>query len=118
MKQLLLSIGMLASMGLSSALVAHEGHAIVGEVVTVGADTFQVRTAKDTVMFKFSEKTTFELKKKPADSSGLKQGDRVSVTASKLGTGEMMATKVALGLRAPKPTTSTQKPAPPKRSGV
>jgi hypothetical protein len=38
MKQLLLSIGILTLMGLSSPLLAHEGHAIVGEVVTVGAD--------------------------------------------------------------------------------
>jgi hypothetical protein len=118
MKGPVLVVGILVLIALASPVAAHPGHAIVGEVVSVAADSLEIRTAKGTVTFKLSEKTVFELKKKPVDASALKKGDRVSVTASKQASGEMLATKVVLGIPAPKPATTTETRLEARKPGV
>jgi Domain of unknown function (DUF5666) len=106
MRIVLRSVTVLAVVLLAIAAYAHEGHGMVGEVVSIAADSFQVKTAKETITIKFTDKTVFELKKKPVDASSLQKGDRVSVTTAKLPYGELLATKVVLGLPKPKATTA------------
>lgn len=103
MRRLLMTImACLALVAFAVPAIAHEGHgATIGEVLSVSADGFQLKTAKETVTVKFSDKTAFELDKKPAEKSALKKGDRVAVTGTKAPSGEIVATKVVLGLPAP-----------------
>src|ERR671912_2460799 len=93
----MLAVGLM----LAAPVMAHGGHAIVGEIQSIAADSFEIRTTKETVIIKLSAKTIFELKKKPVDASHLQKGDRVSVTTAKLPNGSLTATKIILGL--PKP---------------
>jgi hypothetical protein len=106
MRTVLRSVTVLAVVLLATAAYAHEGHGTVGEVVSIAADSFQVKTAQETITIKFTDKTVFELKKKTVDASSLQKGDRVSVTTAKLPHGELLATKVVLGLPKPKPPAS------------
>ena len=107
MRTVLRAVTVLAIVLLATTVYGHEGHATVGEVVSVAADSFQVKTPKETITIKFTDKTVFELKKKPVEASSLQKGDRVSVTTAKLPHGELLATKVVLGL--PKPKAATAK---------
>jgi hypothetical protein len=106
MRRVVTGMGVLIVVLLATSVRAHDGHATVGELVAVAGDSIQVKTAKQTVTIKLSEKTVFELKKKPVDVSSLQKGDRVSVTTSKLPSGELLATKIVMGLPKPKPSTA------------
>ena len=104
MKRLLLLTMMtaFALAGLVRPGLTHEGHgATIGEVVSVTADTMELKTAKGSVTIKLTDKTAYELNKKAAAKSDLKKGDRVAVTASKSMAGVLVATKVVLGLPVP-----------------
>ena len=101
-----------------STLVAHDerlhkGNALTGEIVSVSADGFQLKTKTDTVTVKFSSKTKFEHDKKTVDKTHVKTGDRAGVIGNKLPTGEVMANEVLLGLPAPGPGGT--KPAAPAK---
>jgi hypothetical protein len=107
MKRMLMTFAAMALLW-SSMLVAHDkrlhkGNALTGEVVSVSADGFQLKTKTDTVKVKFSTKTKFEHDKKAVDKTHLKAGDRAGVIGNKLPTGEVMANEVLLGLPAPNP---------------
>ena len=108
MKNLAKALAFTALLAFSMPVVAHEGHdAIVGEVVSISADGFQLKTEKETLNIRFSDKTVFEKDKKTVDKSHLAKGDRVAVTGSKQMSGDTMATHVRLGL-----PTAKAKPAP------
>ena len=108
MKNLVKALAFTALLALSISATAHEGHdAIVGEIVSISADGFQVKTGKETLTIKFSYKTVFEKDKKTVDKTHLTKGERVAVTGSKQMTGDTLATHVRLGLRVAK-----EKPAP------
>lgn len=99
MKNLAKALAFTALLAFSMPAVAHEGHdAIVGEVVSISADGFQLKTEKETLNIKFSDKTVFEKDKKTVDKTHLTKGDRVAVTGSKQMSGDTMATHVRLGL--------------------
>lgn len=103
MKHLKSALAALALISLAIVSNAHEGHeAIVGEVMSISADAFELKTDSKTLMIKFSEKTVFEKDKKPLDKTHLRKGDRVAVTTSQLMSGELIATHVRLGLPAKK----------------
>lgn len=89
----------------SAAALAHEGHAAtVGELVSVAADGFEIKTDDGKIVaVKFTDKTVFEKDKKPVDKTHLKKGDRVAVTLGKDAAGATLATNVRLGLPAAKP---------------
>jgi hypothetical protein len=107
MKRLLLAVTVFTFLGTAIPALAHEGHgARIGEVVAVTDDTVQVKTAKETVTVKLTDKTVYELAKKAVTRNDLKKGDRVAVTAVKSDAGDLVATKVVLGLAAPKPKTT------------
>lgn len=109
MKDLAKALAFTAILAFSLPLVAHEGHeAIVGEIVSISADGFQLKTDKETLNIKFSDKTTFEKDKKAVDKTHLKKGDRVAVTGSKQMAGDTMATHIRLGLPTAKAKPATQ----------
>ena len=104
MTRLLLAVTAFTLLGTARPALAHEGHgAKIGEVVAVTDDTVQVKTAKETVTVRLTDKTLYERAKKAAGKSDLKKGDRVAVTAVKSDAGDLVATKIVLGLAAPKP---------------
>jgi hypothetical protein len=106
MTRLVLAVTAFTFLGAAMPALAHVGHgAKIGEVVAVTDDTVQVKTAKETVTVRLTDKTVYELAKKAATKSDLKKGDRVAVTAVKSDAGDLVATKVVLGLPAPKPKT-------------
>lgn len=108
MKNLAKALAFTALLAVSMPVVAHEGHdAIVGEIASISADGFQLKTEKETFTIKFSDKTVFEKDKKTVDKTHLMKGDRVAVTGSKQMSGDTMATHVRLGLPVAK-----AKPAP------
>ncbi len=103
MKNLAKALAFTALLAFPISAPAHEGHdAIVGEVVSISADGFQLKTEKETLNIKFSDKTVFEKDKKTVDKTHLTKGDRVAVTGSKQMSGDTMATHVRLGLPAAK----------------
>ena len=109
MKNLAKALAFTALLAFSMPAVAHEGHdAIIGEIVSISADGFQLKTEKETITIKFSDKTTFEKDKKPVDKTHLKKGDRVAVTGSKQMSGDTMATHVRLGLPTAKAKPATK----------
>jgi hypothetical protein len=92
--------------GTTTQLAAHDDKihkATIGEVAAANADGLDLKTKDGTVKVKYSSKTTFERSSKPAEKSGVKQGERVGVIGSKLPTGELMASEVILGVAPPKP---------------
>lgn len=108
MKNLAKALAFTALLALSIPAPAHEGHdAIVGEIISISANGFQLKTEKETLNIKFSDKTVFEKDKKTVHKTHLVKGDRVAVTGSKQLSGDTMATHVRLGLPIAK-----RKPAP------
>ncbi|MBP6702618.1 MAG: hypothetical protein KA385_03890 [Vicinamibacteria bacterium] len=109
MKNLAKALAFTALLAFALPVFAHEGHdAIIGEIVSISADGFQLKTEKETITIKFSDKTTFEKDKKPVDKTHLKKGDRVAVTGSKQMSGDTMATHVRLGLPTAKAKPATK----------
>ncbi len=87
----------------ASTARAHEGHGLtVGTVVAVEETRLQLKTAKATVTIKLTPATKFEKDKKPADRASLAKGDRVGVATTKTPAGDLVATRVVLGLPVPK----------------
>jgi hypothetical protein len=80
--------------------------ATIGEVTAANGDGLSLKTKDGIVKVKYSSRTTYDLKKKPADKAAVKTGDRVGVIGSKLPTGELMANEVILGVPAPKPAAA------------
>jgi hypothetical protein len=86
-------------------LAAHDDKihkATVGIVSAASADGLELDTKTGKVKVKYSSKTTFELKEKPAEKSGVRVGERVGVIGPKLPSGELMASEVILGVPEPK----------------
>jgi hypothetical protein len=96
----------------ASAAHAHEGHGLtVGTVVAIEETSLQLKTAKATVTIKLTPATKFEKDKKPADRALMVKGDRVGVATTKTAAGELVASRVVLGLPVPKaaqPKTPTE----------
>jgi hypothetical protein len=91
----------------STQLFAHDDKihkATIGEVAAATADGLDLKTKTGIVKVKYSSKTKFELKEKPADKAGVKIGEFVGVIGTKLPTGEIMANEVLLGVPAPAAT--------------
>lgn len=87
----------------SIQLFAHDDKihkATIGEVAAATADGLDLKTKTGIVKVKYSSKTKFELKEKPADKAGVKVGERIGVIGTKLPTGEIMANEVLLGVPA------------------
>ncbi len=100
---MLLVLGLLAPAGIwAHDPRLHKPNAVTGEIASVAADGFELKTKTDTIKVTFSSKTKFEHGKETVDKSHLTKGDRVGVIGTKLPTGELVAKEVLLGLAVPK----------------
>lgn len=95
----------LAALGaaVAPAAFAHAGaHGPrMGEVLSVGTDSFELKTEKETLLITLTADTKFEKDGKPASRDLLKNGDRVGVDARKSEAGALEATRVVLGMKRP-----------------
>jgi hypothetical protein len=82
----------------AGAMAAAKQTTLVGEVATVAADSFELKTATSTVTVKLTGDTKFVLDQKPSDKTQLRAGERVVATISKAKTGDMTASRVIVGL--------------------
>ncbi len=112
----LVTLALLATAGVwAHDAKLHKGKVIEGEITSVGAGGFELKTRTGTIKVAFSSKTKFEHGKDTVDKSHLAKGDRAGVIGTKLPTGEIVAREVLLGLPAskegavPKPDQATKK---------
>jgi hypothetical protein len=98
-----LAIGLLVS-GAVAAHDAklHKGNMITGEITSVGAGGFELKTKTGAVKVTYSSKTKFEHGGQTVDKSHLSKGAHAGVIGTKLPTGELVAKEVLLGIEAPK----------------
>lgn len=103
MKRLVMAMAVVLGLAAVAPMAtAHEGHGLTfGEVTSVSGDTFEVKTAKTTMTLKITADTKFEKAGKSAERALLKKGERVGVDAKKAESGELLATRVVLGVPAP-----------------
>ena len=80
----------------------HKANAVTGEITSVGANSFELKTKSETIKVTFSNTTKFEHGKEVVDKSHLAKGDQAGVIGTKLPTGELVAKEVLLGLVADK----------------
>ncbi len=80
-------------------------NAVIGEILSITAEGFQLKTKTDTVTVKFSSKTKFERDKKVVGKTDVHKGEQAAVVGTKLPTGEVMANEVLLGLPAERPAS-------------
>lgn len=95
---LFLAIGILASTAIAHDASKHKGKATVGEIVSLGDDRFELKTATGTVPVKFSSKTKFEHGNAAVDKTHLQKGGKVTVIGTKLANGDLVAKEVLLGV--------------------
>jgi hypothetical protein len=113
----LLRSGFLAAILLAAtSVVAHEerlhgANAFIGEVASVEANGFQLKTKNGMVKVNYSSKTKFEAGKKAADKAEVKAGLKIGVAGTKLPSGEVMANLVLIGY-VPEADSAHDKPKP------
>ena len=76
----------------------HKPNAVTGEIASVAAGSFELKTKTGTIKVTFSSKTKFEQGKETVDKSRLTKSDQIGVIGTKLPTGELVAKEVLLGL--------------------
>ncbi len=86
----------------------HKPNAVTGEITSVAADGFELKTKTDTIKVTFSSKTKFEHGNETVDKSHLGKGARVGVIGTKLPSGELVAKEVLLGLTEAKGSAATK----------
>ena len=101
MNRLLLMTLILAGMAAPWNLQAHDpskhkGKATEGEILSVAADRFELKTAAGNTTVLLTDKTKIEHGDQAVAKDHLKQGLRVSVFGTKLPTGELAAREIVL----------------------
>ena len=97
----LVVLGLLAAPGIwAHDARLHQANATVGDIVSVGTDSFDLKTAKGNFKVTFSAKTKFEHEGAVVDKGHLAKGGHVGVIGTKLPTGELVAKEVLLGVEA------------------
>lgn len=86
----------------ASALSAHDGDdhkgkATEGQIVSIAADNFVMKTAKGNVTVTLSKDTKYEMNKQAVDKGHFKTGDKVSVIGTALTGGKLVAKEVMMG---------------------
>jgi hypothetical protein len=76
----------------------HQANATTGEITSVSADSFDLKTAKGNFKVTYSTKTKFEHDGKAVDKTHLTKGTHAGVLGTKLPTGELVAKEVLLGI--------------------
>lgn len=95
----LLAVGILAPTAVwSHDPSKHKGKATVGEIISVGDDRFELKTASGTIPVTLSSKTKFEHGNAAVEKTHLQKGEKVSVIGTKLPNGDLVAKEVILGV--------------------
>lgn len=74
----------------------HKGTPTKGEIASVAADSFQLKTPTGSVRVSFNQETTFEHGDEAVDKSHLMKGAKISVFGTKLPSGEIVAKEVVM----------------------
>lgn len=74
----------------------HRGKPTDGVVMSIAADSFELKTKEGTVKVTLQPKTVFEHGAAKVDKTHLQEGGKVSVFGTKLPTGEIVAKEVLL----------------------
>ena len=72
----------------------HKGKATTGEIVSIGADRIQLKTATGVKTVALSDKTKIERGEHNLHTSDLKKGDQVMVYGTTLATGELVSKEI------------------------
>jgi hypothetical protein len=94
---LLLALAVSVSMLSAHDAAEHKGAPTQGQIASVVADSFQLKTATGTVKVSFNKETKFEHGDEVVDKSHLTKGAKVSVFGTKLPSGEIVAKEVVMG---------------------
>jgi hypothetical protein len=94
----LLTLTMLAPGLLAHDPRLHQANAFTGEVTSIAAGSFELKTKTGNWKVTFSAATKFEHGKAAVDKTHLKKGEQVGVIGTKLPNGELVAKNVILGI--------------------
>ena len=94
----LFALALLAPIAAAHDPRLHQANAVTGQIVTVAAGSFDLKTKTETWKVTFSAATQFEHAKAKVDKTHLKKGDTVGVIGTKLPNGELVAKQVILGV--------------------
>ena len=72
----------------------HKGKATTGEIVSIGADRLELKTAAGVKTVTLSDKTKIERGEHNLHTSDLKKGDQVMVYGATLATGELVSKEI------------------------
>src|SRR5687768_566766 len=75
-------------------------NAVIGEVISIVAEGFQVASKIDTVTVEFARETNVEREVEAGGLGDIHKGEQAAEVGSTLPTGEVMANQVLLGLPA------------------
>ena len=75
----------------------HKGTPTQGEIASMAADSFQMKTATGTVKVSINKDTVFEHEEKTVDKAHFTKGAKISVFGTKLPSGEIVAKQVVMG---------------------
>jgi hypothetical protein len=105
---------LLALAGSVSILMAHDaaehkGTPTQGQIASVAADSFQVKTATGTVKVSFNKETKFEHGDDVVDKTHFTKGAKISVFGTKLASGEIVAKEILMGASTPAPAKDEHK---------
>ncbi|HUS08773.1 MAG TPA: DUF5666 domain-containing protein [Bryobacteraceae bacterium] len=106
---ILATLGLLAPLGVQAHDASqHKGKATSGEIVSLGDDRFELKTATGTVPVTYTSKTKFEHGKEAVDKTHLQKGEKVSVIGTKLPNGDLVAKEIILGAAGTKNQTDSK----------
>ena len=74
----------------------HKGKATTGEVVSIGADRFELKTAAGVKTVTMSDKTKIERGDHNLHTTDVKKGDQVMVYGTTLATGELVSKEILI----------------------
>ena len=97
---ILLTLGVLLPNASAHDPSKHKGKPVVGEVLSLAGDGFELKTDSGVVPVTFSSKTKFEHGNAVVDKSHLSKGTRVTVFGTKLPNGDLVAREVLIGTAA------------------
>jgi hypothetical protein len=95
--RLALAFALLAAVAFAHDVKLHKGKGTEGEIVSMTADGFQMKTAKGNQKVRFRPETKIEHGTQQVGKDHLKAGDRVTVFGTKLASGELVAKEIVMG---------------------
>ena len=87
----------------------HKGTPTQGQIASVAADSFQVKTATGTVKVSFNQDTKLEHGDDVVDKAHFTTGAKISVFGTKLASGEIVAKEILMGTATAAPAKDEHK---------